>query len=94
MGPLSFVCLPEFGKISNSKESQIHLMAKFVAGKNDEDSRNPIALSAVLDVSGSMAGTKIETLKKVQNEMRNIMLKGFENTKDDDKESDPDIGKI
>jgi len=63
MGPLSFVCLPEFGKISNSKESQIHLMAKFVAGKNDEDSRNPIALSAVLDVSGSMAGTKIETLK-------------------------------
>jgi len=35
-----------------------------------------------------------KTLKKVQNEMRNIMLKGFENTKDDDKESDPDIGKI
>lgn len=69
MAPLSFVALSEFSNLNKKQDNDVHLMAKFTAGEIEQENRNPLAISAVLDVSGSMAGQKLNALKKTMKKL-------------------------
>jgi len=69
MAPLSFVALSEFSNLNKKQDNEVHLMAKFVAGEIEQENRNPLAISSVLDVSGSMGGPKLDSLKKTMKKL-------------------------
>ena len=55
----------DFAKVDCEKENEVHLMVKLTAPKLSEDSeRQPVNICAVVDVSGSMSGQKLDYAKK------------------------------
>jgi hypothetical protein len=61
-GPLS--CIPEFPELLAGQEHTIDVVATFVAPEiRGDGERLPIRLSAVLDKSGSMSGSKLTLVK-------------------------------
>lgn len=54
----------DFDRVSFEKEHEVHLLINLEGAKSDAQSRKPLTLSAVVDVSGSMSGKKIEYAKK------------------------------
>jgi Mg-chelatase subunit ChlD len=62
---LSFVCTPEFAVIAAGEEQMtlnLRIRAPLLA-QEDESKRSVVSLSAVLDKSGSMAGSKLALVK-------------------------------
>jgi len=62
---LSFVCTPEFAVIAAGEEQMtlnLRIRAPVLAPE-DESKRSVVSLSAVLDKSGSMAGSKLALVK-------------------------------
>lgn len=65
MSSLSISATLEYGKIAVGKnKTEQHLLVTLEGKKLPAGSRKPLALSAIIDCSGSMAGDKIETAKK------------------------------
>lgn len=54
----------EFDRVSFEKEHTVHLLINLEGKKSDPQNRKPLMLSAVIDISGSMSGQKIEYAKK------------------------------
>jgi Ca-activated chloride channel homolog len=65
MSSISVSATLEYGKIAVGKtKTEQHLLITLEGKKLPAGSRKPLALSAIIDCSGSMAGDKIETAKK------------------------------
>jgi Ca-activated chloride channel family protein len=59
-----FSCASTKKKIDHSVENEIYAVFEFLPPVMDEKERAPLELALVLDVSGSMAGSKIDYLRK------------------------------
>jgi Ca-activated chloride channel family protein len=57
----------DYSQVQFDKENEVVLLTGITAPPAKEDSRQPLNLVAVLDVSGSMSGSKLEQLKKTMN---------------------------
>lgn len=65
MSNLSVSATPEFRKVAvGGDKSQQHFLINLEGKKISLENRKPLALAAVIDCSGSMAGEKIEMAKK------------------------------
>jgi len=63
MSSLSVTARLEFQKVAHGKPKDAHLLIT-IEGQKFQGERKPLSLAAVIDVSGSMGGTKLEYAKR------------------------------
>ena len=68
---------PEFETVSSLSQIRLTFSAQITAPALEEDEtfRAPVSLSAVLDKSGSMEGTKLELVMVMQSEVAFVKFK-------------------
>ena len=73
MAGISLSAKLDFSKVEIEKKSVVHLLVNLKAQAYVPANRKPLSISAVIDVSGSMAGDKIDYAKKTLKELARHM---------------------
>lgn len=73
MASISLSTRLEFQKVELEKKSVVHLLVNLKAQPFTPKDRKPLSIAAVIDVSGSMAGDKVDYAKKTLRELARHM---------------------